>query len=124
MSEKKSVIQQVYDHLKSGGFEVHWPGYKVDECKEKYVVLKSDGVFTPLVVSSERPIYTVMCYVPEKKYSELVPFTEKVKERMKGIFPLVMYEGNETPSYYDSDVKAHMISFQYYGCRRVIRKNL
>lgn len=123
MSEK-SVIQKVYDHLSKNGFEVHWPGYKKGDCKSKYIVLKSDGVFVPLVVSSERPIYTIMCYVPHSQYSQLIPFTEEVKECMRGIFPLVMYEGNETPSYYDEAVKADMISFQYYGCRRIVRKNL
>ena len=120
MSNKKSVINQIYDYLKEKGYSVHYPGYKELEGKEKYIVIKADGTFQPLVVSSERPIYTIMCYVPEKKYSELEAYVLEVKHSMLGLSPLVMYNrGSDTPSYYDEDVKAHMVSFQYYGCRRV-----
>ena len=38
---------------------------------------------------------------------------------MKQIFPLVMYVGNETASFYDKDKNAHMVSFQYQGCRKI-----
>ncbi len=98
---------------------------------KEYIVIKTDGTITEPVVSSERPIYTVMCYVPQNNYSRLESFVEETKRKMKNVFPLVMYIGkknvfplvmyigNETPSFYDEEIKAHMISFQYQGCRKL-----
>ena len=120
----KEVSKQIYDLLKQNNFDVYFPSQHKGECISKYVVIKHDGVYQPLTVSSERPIYTIMCYVPEQNYSELESFVLEIKRTMKDIFPLVMYLGNETPSYYDDSVKGHMISFQYYGARKIKNWNL
>ena len=120
----KEVSKQIYDLLKQNNFDVYFPSQHKGECISKYVVIKHDGAYQPLTVSSERPIYTIMCYVPEQSYSELESFVLEVKRTMKDIFPLVMYAGNETPSYYDDSVKGHMISFQYYGARKIKNWNL
>lgn len=120
----KEVSKQIYNLLKQNNFDVYFPSQHKGECISKYVVIKHDGVYQPLTVSSERPIYTIMCYVPEQSYSELESFVLEVKRTMKNIFPLVMYAGNETPSYYDDSVKGHMISFQYYGTRKIENWNL
>lgn len=120
----KEVSKQIYDLLKQNNFDVYFPSQHKGECISKYVVVKHDGVYQPLKVSSERPIYTIMCYVPEQSYSELESFVLEIKRTMKMIFPLVMYLGNETPSYYDDSVKGHMISFQYYGTRKIENWNL
>jgi hypothetical protein len=120
----KEVSKQIYDLLKQNNFDVYFPSQHKGECISKYVVIKHDGAYQPLTVSSERPIYTIMCYVPEQSYSELESFVLEIKRTMKNIFPLVMYLGNETPSYYDDSVKGHMISFQYYGARKIKNWNL
>lgn len=120
----KEVSKQIYDLLKQNNFDVYFPSQHKGECISKYAVIKHDGAYQPLTVSSERPIYTIMCYVPEQSYSELESFVLEIKRTMKNIFPLVMYLGNETPSYYDDSVKGHMISFQYYGARKIKNWNL
>lgn len=115
----KSVLKQVYDHLKKSGFDVYFPGQHKGDCESKYVVLKMDGGTTLETVSSERPIYTVMCYVPERKYSEMADYVLDVKDKMRGVYPMLMYAGNETPSYFDESVNGHMVSFQYQGIRKL-----
>lgn len=115
-----SILKTIYDVLKQDGeTDVFFPTQHKGECLKEYIVLKMDGVTNELVVSSERPIYTILCYVPENQYSRLEMFVEETKQKMKKVFPLVMYVGNETPTFYDEEIKGHMISFQYQGCRKI-----
>lgn len=115
-----SIIKTIRDVLEQdGATDVFFPSQHKGECLKEYIVVKTDGTITEAVVSSERPIYTILCYVPENQYSRLETFVAETKQKMKKVFPLVMYIGNETPSFYDDDVKGHMISFQYQGCRRL-----
>lgn len=114
-----SVLKTIRKELEKDGTEVYFPGQHKGECLNEYIVVKLDGANEEITVSSERPLYTIMCYVPENKYSRLESFIEETKQKMKKVFPLVMYVGNETPSFYDSDIKGHMISFQYQGCRKL-----
>mgnify|MGYP000500093019 CR=1 FL=1 len=55
----KEVSKQIYDLLKQNNFDVYFPSQHKGECISKYVVIKHDGVYQPLTVSSERPIYTI-----------------------------------------------------------------
>lgn len=119
MSKKEEIIKALRRVLTSDGTPVFFPGQHKGECKKEYIVIKYDGAVDLEFVSSERPIYTIMCYVPENNYSRLESFVFETKQKMKRCFPLVMYGGNETPSYYDDGVKAHMISFQYLGVRKI-----
>lgn len=114
-----SILKQIRDVLSEDGTEVFFPGQHKGECLREYVVVKLDGATPEITVSSERPLYTIMCYVPANKYSSLEELVNKTKQKMKKVFPLVMYVGNETPSFYDESVDAHMISFQYQGCRKI-----
>lgn len=82
-------------------------------------MIKSYGAIQELVVSSERPVYLIMCYVPRNCYSRLESFVRETKQILKGLFPLVRYNGNETPSFYDDEIKGHMVSFEYVGCRKI-----
>lgn len=115
-----NIIKNIIDVLVSNGFKAYMPGYHVGECTEPYTVVKKEGL-SPVMsdISSERPIYTIMCYVPEREYSYLEQMIYEVKQYMKKLYPMLMYGGNETPSFYDEDVKGHMISIQYLGCRRI-----
>ena len=65
-----SVLKQTMNVLKSDGTEVYFPSQHKGECLKEYIVIKSDGTVA-LSISSERPIYTIMCYVPYDKYSRL-----------------------------------------------------
>lgn len=114
-----SILTQIRDCLEEDGTDVYFPSQHKGNCIKEYVVVKEDGATTVYGVSSERPIYTIMCYVPENNYSRLEPFVLEIKKKMKQIFPLVMYLGNETSSYYDEEIRGHMISFQYQGCRKI-----
>ena len=105
----KGILKQIHDCLTRNGFETYFPSQKHGECLETY---------DPLTVSSERPIYTIMVYVPENRYSIFEKIIFDVKQTLKKMYPMIMYIGNETPSYYDENVKANMVSFQYYGCRK------
>ena len=107
------------DVLQTDEVKAYLPGYHKGDCIEPYIVLKTEGAVKVEGISSERPIYTVMCYVPFNRYTELEQMVYDVKQRMKSLYPMVRYEGNETPSYYDSTVKGHMISFQYLGIRKI-----
>lgn len=114
-----SVLKKIRDVLREDGTEVYFPTQHKGQCLKEYIVIKLDGTNEELTVSSERPLYTIMCYVPENKYSRLEEFVFETKQKMKELFPMLMYAGNETPSFYDSDVKGNMKSFQYQGCRKI-----
>mgnify|MGYP007124589896 CR=1 FL=1 len=115
-----SILKTVYDVLKKDGkTDVFFPSQHKGECLKEYIVIKADGAIEETTVSSERPIYTLLCYVPHDEYSRLETLVAETKQKMKKVFPLVMYIGNETPSFYDETVKAHMISFQYQALRKI-----
>ena len=116
---KKSVYKQVFDILKDNNIDVYEPGQKKGICKSPYVVLKMGGVNDLEIVSSERPIYIMMAYVPEHNYSMLETFIHDVKEVLKKAYPMIMYAGNETESFFDDDLKAHMSQFMYQGIRKI-----
>lgn len=113
-----SVIKQIIDVIEDT-IKTYMPSQHKGECVEPYAVVKLDGVTSLYNISSERPLYTIMIYVPYNQYSKLEEYSIKIKQEMKKLFPLVMYIGNETPSYYDDAVKGHMISFQYQGIRKI-----
>ena len=114
-----SILKQIFDVLSKDGTDTYFPGQHKGECLKEYIVIKMDGVVAEMNVSSERPIYTIMCYVPLNKYSRLEELVFETKQKMKEMFPLLIYVGNETSSFYDDETKSHMISFQYQNCRKI-----
>lgn len=114
-----SILKQTYDLLKQNGYDVYFPAQHKGECEKEYIVIKLEDAPEELNVSSERPIYTIMCYVPERNYSLLETMIYDVKQVLKRMFPTLMYAGNQTPSFYDEKTKSHMISFQYQGIRKI-----
>lgn len=119
----KPVLKQIYDCLKQNNINVYFAGQHEGECTERYTVIKKGGATTEYNVSSERPLYTIMCYVPKHNYSDIEEYVLEIKKHMKELYPLVMYTGNETDSFYDENVKGHMVSFQYQGCRKIESSN-
>ena len=64
------IIQAIRDAIQCDGIDCFYPGQHKGECTKEYVVVKTGGTIST-DVSSERPIYTIMCYVPVNKYSKL-----------------------------------------------------
>jgi len=115
----ESRWQDIFLHLKKSGFDVYSPGIKVGECTSQYVVVKNDGSSKLPTFSTDSDLYAVMCYVPKEKYSQLEPMVQSVKEAMKGLKPMILPYGSQTPSYYDDSVKAHMISIEYKNYKKL-----
>lgn len=113
------MLKKIYDVLNGAGIDVYFPGVHEGDCVSPYVVVKSGGTMSLISVSSERPLYTIMCYVPADMYSSLEILRDLVKNEIKKLYPAVEYAGNETQSFYDEDVKGHMISFQCQGIRKL-----
>lgn len=115
----ESRWQDIFKLLGDKGFEVYSPGVKVGECTKKYVVIKNDGSSKLPSFSSDSDLYSVMCYVPKQAYSQLEPFVQEVKKAMKELKPMILPYGQQTPSYYDDTVKAHMISIEYKNYKKI-----
>ena len=115
----KSVWETIFRHLKKHGFEVYSPGTKLGECQRPYIVIKSDGSSRHTSFSTDVDLYAVMCYVPKMRYSTLEPMVQSVKEVMKELSPMVLPYGQQTPSYYDDDVKAHMVNIEYKNYKKI-----
>lgn len=116
----ETVIQQIKNKLSEDGTEVYFPGYHKGECMKPYIVVKYAGAVDLINMSSDRPLYDILLYVPENKYSMLENFRFETMKKMKQIFPLVkIVGGSETQSVYEEEIKAHMISIQYQGIRKL-----
>lgn len=111
--------QDIFLHLKKQGFDVFSPGIKVGECTSEYLVLKNDGSSKHASFSTDVDLYSVLCYVPKDKYSSLEPLVQRVKRSMKGLEPMILPYGSQTPSYYDDSLKAHMISIEYKNYKKL-----
>lgn len=111
-----SMWQIIFNHLSDNDIDVYAPAQHKGDCKEPYVVLKSDGRHPHYSgFSSDVSIYDVMCYVPADRYSALEGYVktvdsiiQKLKSRIK-----ISASTGRTPSFYDDTVKGHMISMQY-----------
>lgn len=112
------LLNKIYNLLKGNGIDVYFPNQHKGECLSPYVVVKNNGAIE-LSISSERPLYNIMCYVPEKNYSILEEYADDIKKLLQLLYPTIDYTGNRTPSYYDSEVKGHMISFDVMGIKKI-----
>lgn len=119
---QNSVWQNIFVHLESEGFDVYPPGTKEGECLSPYIVLKNNGSFRHTSFSTDVDLYSIMCYVPQKAYSQLEIMLQDVKRSMKKIEPLVLPYGQQTPSYYDDSIKGHMISVEYKNYKKLLKE--
>ena len=81
--------------------------------------MKNNGSAKKVNVSTDEDYYSIMCYVPRNKYSELEVLVQKVKKAMKELKPMVLPYGMQTSSYYDDEIKAHMISIEYKNYKKI-----
>lgn len=110
---KESIWQDIYIHFKNKGFDVYPPGIKLGECTSNYIVIKNDGSSRRTDTPVDDDYYSIMCYVPKQKYSDLEVYVQNTKRVMAELEPLLLPAGNQTPSFYDDSVKAHMVSIEY-----------
>lgn len=116
---KESRWQDIFSHLKNQGYDVYSPGVKVGECTSEYLVVKNDGSSRHSSFSTDIDLYAVLCYVPKDRYSSLEVLVQNVKNSMKGLEPMILPYGSQTPSYYDDSLKAHMVSIEYKNYKKL-----
>lgn len=116
---RQSRWQDIFAHLKAKGFDVDSPGMRIGECKSPYIVVKNNGSSKINGISSDDDFYSVMCYVPMNKYSTLEPMVQEVKKAMKELEPMILPQGNQSPSYLDDVKKSHMISIEYKNHKKI-----
>lgn len=114
----KTRWQDLYKVLSDNGFNVFSPGQKSGDCHESYVVIKENGTQQFNNFSTNRENYDIMCYVPFNEYSKLREFVDSVKECVKKLRPMITLSNDDTDSYYDESIKAHMISFTCFCYRK------
>lgn len=105
------VYEKAFDFLVDKGFEVYPPGTKKGECKNNYLVLRSETTSQIQNFSSEYHYYSLLCY--SKTYTNLLQFSDSVKQNMAGLAPMLMPTGVSTPPYWDEEINAFMVSIEY-----------
>lgn len=118
MEYENTVWEQLFIHLESEGFEVYPPGEKVGECKSPYLVVTMDTGTQHYEYSSDQDYYTILCYVPYRQYGKLERLLLSVKESMIKLDPMLKSSGYRSPSFPDDNIKAHMVSVQYYNYKK------
>lgn len=114
-----SRIKDIRVLLESKGYEVHFPGQKLGQCKKPYIVVRDNGLSQFQQFSSHRKLYSIMVYVPLDRYGDLDPLIDKVEQDMKALRPMIASTNFRTPSFLDDTVKAHMVSMQYQNIKRM-----
>lgn len=108
-----SVYEKVFDKLKGDNIDVYPPNTHKGECKSNYVVLLDGGKTRSNKLSSQTSILDVLCYVPDKRYTDTDEYTNTVKQSLNGLFPQIIPTGTETSPFYDDTVKGWMVSIEY-----------
>ena len=84
-------------------------------------IVKNDGSYEHVHLSSDRDMYSVMCFVQQNSYSLLEPLVQKVKSAIrKELYPMIRRYGQQMPSYYDDTIKAHYISIEYENYKKIM----
>ena len=112
--------QDIFSHLRKNDFDVYSPGVKHGECDSPYIVVKNNGSTRYAGISTNVDLYSVIIYVPKAGYSELEVLIQRVKSVMKELEPMILPRGSQTPSYYDDNVKAHMVSIEYKNYKKML----
>lgn len=114
-----TIFEEIVKHLADEGFDVYSPQTKIGDCISSYIVVKFAGSNQHIFASTDVDLYDVMCYVPKNKYSELEKMLLNVKASMKKMYPKIIPYGNQTPSFYDSAIKAFMVSIKYKNYKKM-----
>lgn len=115
-----SVWGDIFKYLKQQGFDVRSPGQSKGDCENEYLVVKSEGQSPHGEFSTNDSLYSIMCYVPSKRYSRLDDYIMEVQIAMKGLYPLVKPTGEVSGSFYDDNFKAYYLKIVYKNYKRRI----
>lgn len=110
--------EDIFNQLKTSGFDVYSPGIKTGDCITPYVVVTISSSTEHPSFSTNVDLYSVMCYVPKQEYSKLEPYVHSVEESIAELEPMILSYGQRQPSYYDDSVKAHMVSITYKNYKK------
>ena len=113
--------EDIFNHLKTSGYDVYPPGVKEGKCTKSYIVVKDAGISEAASVSSNLALYDVMLYVPKHAYSTLEGFKNDVQAVMDGLFPMIRPTHFVSTSFYDETVDAWMVSVQYQNVQKKVR---
>lgn len=116
MAEDGEAIMKwkdIYEHLKSNGFDVYSLAQRKGICKSPYLVLRNNG--SNKDGSTTTTAYEILVYVPVNQYSFMEDYIEEVQDCMQKLFPAVQVEDGQNVSlhYLDDDVQAYMCSLPY-----------
>lgn len=114
-----TMWNHIYKCLKENGIDVYSPAQHEGECTSPYTVVNISTRAQIGSFSSTDTLYDIMCYVPKKAYSTLEPYKERVKEVLKGLYPMLIDNHYETAAFYDDSIKGHMISMEYKTHRKI-----
>lgn len=103
--------KDIYDHLKTNGFEVYALGQHQGLCSEPYIVLRANGLYQG--IGAEQALYELLLYYPADYYYRFEPFICHVKQAMNQLYPRLKLVDPESPHYLDSDVMGFMTSITY-----------
>lgn len=110
--------EDIYNKLKQRGYDVYSPGIKTGDCTAPYVVVTIGSSTEHTSFSTNVDLYNVLCYVPKQSYSKLEPFVLGVEAVMEELKPMLLQYGQRQTSFYDDQIKAHMVSIQYKNYKK------
>ena len=113
-----TVWDLVANELQNNGIDVYPPDVHEGDCTSPYCVFKDGGSTITGLLSTQTDLYTLLCYVPRQQYTLMKEYTEKCKNAVQSLAPMVMPTGKETETFYDDTVKGYMKSVQYRNHRR------
>ena len=114
---EETRLKDVYSALKRNGINVYFPSVKVGDCTDKYVVVGDAGTAKHADFSSDVSILNITLFVPIQKYAEIASYTKEVRNAMKDLRPMILYNGIETPAIFDENIKAYnkIIQYKFYS---------
>lgn len=110
---KDSRWQEIVNCLTSHGIEVKSPGVDFGDVRTKFVIPLYYGASPIYGFSSEQVVYDLNVFVPQKRYSELEPFIQEVKNAMEDLRPMLKLNGYDSPSFYDDSIHGHVVTIEY-----------
>ncbi|MCD3254384.1 hypothetical protein [Clostridium botulinum] len=110
----KTYYQRIFDVMNDNKIDVYAPYQKTDKCVKEYVVIKDNGQ-NPTIDGNVNGwnLVQIFCYYPKDQYSQLEPFSIKVKHLIKNELMFMKVTGSESPVMFMDDVQAYLKIIEY-----------
>ena len=102
---------ELFEFLKSSGFEVYFIGQKWGICEKPYIVIRDAGTIPIYSNKAGTQIIDIIGYVPESRYTQIIEMKKNIKEAMKD-FP-ARITGEESPVIPDNSNKSYSFIITY-----------